>query len=85
MKWVKAAIVGATGSLVMVLIMYMGIHVMDVAPFNMPPSAAFLETVGLNVGPMPLLVHFGYGMAWSLWLVVYAQSNVDLTDPCTGR
>lgn len=78
MKWLKAAIVGALGSLVMFLIMYVGIHVTGFAPFNMPPSAAFLESVGLNIGPLPLLVHFGYGMSWSLWLVIYAQSNINL-------
>lgn len=78
MKWVKAATVGALGSLVMFAIMYVGIHVTGIAPFNMPPSAAFLESLDLNVGPLPLLVHFGYGASWSLWLVVYTKSNVDL-------
>lgn len=34
------------------------------------PLRGFLETIGLNVGPLPLLVHFGYGATWSLVLVV---------------
>lgn len=78
MKWLKAAVVGALGSLVMFLIMMMGIHVTGIAPFNIPPSAAFLETLGLNVGPLPLLAHFGYGATWSLVLVALYGADTDL-------
>jgi hypothetical protein len=78
MKWIKSAAVGALGSLVMFLLMMFGIHGAGIAPFNLPPSAAFLEKLGLNVGPLPLLVHFGYGATWSLLLVgLYgADTNV---------
>ena len=69
MTWVKSAVVGALGSLVMFLLMMLGIHGTGIAPFNLPPSAAFLEQIGLNAGPLPLLVHFGYGATWSLLLV----------------
>jgi len=69
MKWLKSAVVGALGSLVMFLLMMFGIHGAGIAPFNLPPSAAFLETLGLNMGPLPLLAHFGYGATWSLVLV----------------
>jgi len=76
MKWIKAAAVGALGSLVMFLLMMFGIHGAGIAPFNLPPSAAFLEKLGLNVGPLPLLVHFGYGATWSLVLVgLYGAST----------
>jgi hypothetical protein len=78
MKWFKSAVVGALGSLVMFLLMMFGIHGAGVAPFNIPPSAAFLEMLGLNTGPLPLLVHFGYGATWSLLLVALsgAETNV---------
>lgn len=69
MKWLKAALIGALGSLVMFVVLFLGIHVTGMAPFNVPPSAAFLETLGLNVGPLPLVVHFGYGATWSIVLV----------------
>lgn len=78
MKWLKVAIVGALGSLVMFLLMMVGIHVTEIAPFNLPPSAAFLETLGLNVGPLPLLAHFGYGATWSLVLVALYGADTDL-------
>ncbi|MEF8816691.1 MAG: hypothetical protein V5A20_01135 [Salinibacter sp.] len=69
MKWLKSILVGVLGSLVMFLLMVLGIHGTGIAPFNLPPSAAFLEQLGLNTGPLPLLAHFGYGATWSLVLV----------------
>jgi hypothetical protein len=78
MKWLKAALVGALGSLVMFAIMMMGIHGTGIAPFNLPPSAAFLEQIGLNVGPLPLLAHFGYGATWSVVLVAVAGTDTDV-------
>lgn len=78
MKWLKAALVGALGSLVMFGLIMFGIHGAGVAPFNLPPSAAFLETIGLNVGPLPLLVHFGYGATGSLLLVALYDQTTSL-------
>ena len=77
MKWIKAAVVGAFGSLVMFGIMMVGIHVTGIAPFNIPPSAAFLEKLGINVGPLPLLVHFGYGAFWSMALVFLFRERTN--------
>ncbi len=78
MKWFKSAVVGALGSLVMFSLMAVGIHGTGIAPFNIPPSAALLQQLGLNVGPLPLIVHFGYGATWSLVLVAWfgADTNV---------
>lgn len=73
MPWAKAAVNGALGSLVMVLIMQMalsGVLPLD-APFNVPPSSAVLHGLGLDVTGLALLLHFGYGAVWSvvlLWL-----------------
>lgn len=78
MKWMKAATVGALGSLVMFAVIMIGIHGAGIAPFNLPPSAAFLEMLGLNVGPLPLLVHFGYGATWSLVLVALYGRDVSV-------
>ncbi len=71
MKWIKAAVVGALGSLLMFLLIMFGIHGAGIAPFNLPPSAAFLEKIGLNIGPLPALAHFGYGATWSVVLVAF--------------
>ena len=78
MKWLKSALVGALGSLVMFALMMAGIHGTGIAPFNIPPSAAFLEQLGLNVGPLPLLAHFGYGATWSLVLVSWFGPDTNV-------
>ena len=76
----KATVSGLTASLAMFIVMFIGIHVTGIAPFNVPPSAAFLETLGLNVGPVPLLVHFGYGAFWSVVLVGIVGSSANLKN-----
>lgn len=78
MKWIKSAAIGALGSLVMFLLMMFAIHGAGIAPFNLPPSAAFLEQLGLNVGPLPLLVHFGYGATWSMLLVALYGTDTNV-------
>jgi hypothetical protein len=79
MKWIKAAVVGALGSLVMFALIMFGIHGAGIAPFNLPPSAAFLEMLGINVGPLPLLAHFGYGATWSVVLVAVSGRETTIS------
>ncbi|MDZ7690153.1 MAG: hypothetical protein U5K69_03180 [Balneolaceae bacterium] len=76
--WTKAGIVGLVGSLIMFLFMMLGIHGTGIAPFNIPPSAAFLTKLGLAAGPLPLIVHFGYGAFWSILLVYLFKNKTDL-------
>lgn len=76
-KWVKAAVVGALGSLVMFAIM-MPLIKSGVAPFNLPPSAAALKALGLPTQPLALLAHFGYGMFWSVVLVALFREQTNL-------
>jgi hypothetical protein len=78
MQWIKAGAVGALGSLLMFILMMLAIHGAGIAPFNMPPSAAFLETLGMNVGPLPLLAHFGYGIFWSIVFVAAFKSKMNI-------
>jgi len=78
MKWTKAAIVGLIGSLVMFLLMMLGIYGTGIAPFNVPPSAAFVIKLGLPAKPLALIVHFGYGAFWSLLLVYWYEERTDI-------
>lgn len=78
MKWIQAALIGALGSLLMFILMMTSIHGLQAAPFNQPPSAAFLDMLGMKIGPLPLLVHFGYGIFWSLALVGVFQERTTL-------
>jgi hypothetical protein len=76
MSWIKAAIVGIGAALVMFFLMMIGIR-SGLAPFNVTPSAAMLTKLGINVGPLPLLVHLGYGAFWSIALVYWFQEHTD--------
>lgn len=77
MKWLKAAGVGALGSLAMLPLILGGIG-SGIAPFNVPPSAAFLTLLGLNIGPLPLLAHFGYGAFWGIVFVILFGREVSV-------
>lgn len=72
MKWIKAAVVGIVAALVMFIFIFGAIQ-SGMAPFNIPPSAAMLTKLAMNVGPLALLVHFGYGAFWSIVLVYWFQ------------
>jgi len=76
-KWKTSATVEILGSLVVFALLLFGIHGTGMAPFNLPPSAAFLEKFGLNVGPLPLPAHFGY-RAWSMVLVALFGRHTSL-------
>lgn len=77
MKWIKSAFIGMLGSLVMFIVMMLGIN-SGFSPFNLPPSAAFLQSIGLNMGPLPLIVHLGYGAFWSIILLVVYERQVSI-------
>jgi hypothetical protein len=70
MQYLKAGTVGLIGSLVIFIVMMVGINVTGIAPFNMPPSAAFLTALGLPAKPMAIILHFGYGFIWAV--IAYA-------------
>jgi hypothetical protein len=74
-KTIKALIAGALGALLMVVLMKVAIA-RGVAPFEIPPSAAFLKTLGVSPQPWALLLHFGYGMFWSAVLVALRPGGV---------
>jgi len=73
MPWLKAGTAGFLAALIMFGIMFVGINVLEVAPFEMPPSATFLVGVlGIGSGlakPLGLILHFSYGIFWSIVLL----------------
>jgi hypothetical protein len=83
MNWLKTAIVGAIASLVMFLLIQVGLssELAVVAalhePFNVPPSAAFLISLGFDPQPLAAFLHFGYGIFWSLVLVAIYRSKTN--------
>ena len=79
MNWMKAGAIGALGSFVMFIIIFAAIQA-DIAPFNMPPSAAFLTKIGLGgaAKPLGLIGHFGYGIAFSIGLVALFRERTNI-------
>lgn len=78
MRWIKTACAGFTASLMMFIFLFAGIHVTDLAPFNVTPSSAFLYNLGIDGGPLPLLLHFIYGTFWSLVLMYVLEDEVTV-------
>lgn len=48
------------------------------APFNVPPSAAFLISFGLPAKPLALIGHFLYGAFWSIVLVALFKKGTTI-------
>lgn len=72
------ALAGFLASLVMFLFIYLGITITGVAPFNIPPSAAFLYNLGIESDGYALLLHFSYGILWSYVLVYTFEEDVTI-------
>lgn len=73
MPWMKASTAGFIAALLMFALMYVGINVTGIAPFQIPPSAAlYVQVLGLNVSTAKifgLITHFLYGIFWSIVLL----------------
>jgi hypothetical protein len=72
----KAMFVGCEASLVMLVLVLQAIQ-HGWAPFNLPPSAAFLARLGRDQVPYPLVLHFGYGAFWSVFLVLLFRERTS--------
>jgi len=69
---------GLVSSLALFLIMLVTVEVLGVAPFNLAPSAAFLEALGWNDTGLAPLSHSVYGIIWALILVAMFGSGVTV-------
>ncbi|MFB6258506.1 MAG: hypothetical protein ABEH38_07415 [Flavobacteriales bacterium] len=73
----KAGTVGLLGSLVMFIPMKIGLKT-GIAPFEIPPSAAFLKSLNLPAMPLALIGHFLYGAFWSIVFVALFKGSAGL-------
>lgn len=78
-NYLKAAVVGLAGSLAMFVLIQLAISA-GIAPFNVPPSAAFLINLGLPAKPLALIIHFLYGAFLSVVLVAVVKENVGIAN-----
>jgi len=69
---------GFLASLAMFLFIYLGIYVTELAPFNIPPSSAFLYNLGFEGKGYALLLHFSYGILWSYVFVYTFEEDVSV-------
>ena len=74
----KALVVGLIGSLIMFILMQLALS-SGVAPFNVPPSAAMVKTLGFSAKPLALIVHFLFGAFWSLIFVLIFNKTISTT------
>lgn len=72
------ALTGFLASLVMFLFIYLGINVTGMAPFNVPPSYAFLYNLGVEQSGYALLLHFCYGIFWAYVLVYTFEDDISV-------
>jgi hypothetical protein len=74
---IKAGVVGLIASLVMFVLMQIGLQT-GMAPFQVPPSAAFLIKFGIPHMPLALIGHFLYGAFWSIILVALYKEGTSI-------
>ncbi|MGB3671641.1 MAG: hypothetical protein WA984_16130 [Phormidesmis sp.] len=79
MKWLTATAAGLAAGLVMFIVLAVGTHT-GMAPFNTPPSGAFLTAIGLDSEPLALLFHFGYAAAGSILLVLLFDARTGVSQ-----
>jgi len=73
------ALAGFFASLAMFLFIYLGIEITAMAPFTVPPSAAFLYNLGIEGKAYALLLHFSYGVFWSYVFVYTFEEDASIT------
>lgn len=78
MKWLKAIIAGLLAGLVMFIILAIGTNT-GIAPFNIPPSAAFLASRGISPETLAPILHFAYAALGSVILVVIFDRVTNIT------
>lgn len=72
------ALTGLLASMVMFVFIYVGINATGLAPFNVPPSNAFLYNLGVEESGFALLLHFCYGTFWAYVLVYTFDDDLSI-------
>lgn len=79
-SYLKAAGAGLLAGIIMFIPMMILVEGLGVAPFNIPPSAAFASVMGINFAPfVPPALHFGYGILWALIFLAVFEAEANIT------
>jgi len=80
-EFVKAGVAGLIGGIIMFIPMIYLVNVAGVAPFNMPPSAAFATALGINfAAPVAPVLHFLYAILGGLVYLVVFRDSLTVTN-----
>ncbi|MEX0890435.1 MAG: hypothetical protein WDZ33_02755 [Balneolaceae bacterium] len=74
----RILVAGFLASLAMFVIVFTGIQITGLAPFNIPPSAAFLYNLGIQDSLYPVILHFCYGILWAYVFVHAYEEDVSV-------
>jgi len=77
----KAGAAGLISGIVMFIPMIYLVFGAQVAPFNMPPSAAFAEALGINFAPpVAPILHFAYAILGGIVYLLLFRNDLTLTN-----
>jgi hypothetical protein len=75
--YIKAIIIGVGASLAVTVLVSTGIA-LGKAPFNIPPVAAFLKSIGIPAKPFGLILHLIYGSIACVGLIYIFKDKTQL-------
>lgn len=73
---IMIALAGFSAGLAMEIVIFLAIHILNLAPINVHPAEAFLYNLGIESSTYALLLHFSYAILWSFVLVYAFEDDV---------
>lgn len=78
MKWIKVIVIGILATFSMDIAMNAAMIVLNVAPTNIHPAAAFLYNLGIEHSLLATLLHYSYGTLWAIVFVYTFENEVSV-------
>lgn len=78
MKWIKVIIIGILATFSMDIAMNAAMIMLNVAPTNIHPAAAFLYNLGIEYSLLATLLHYSYGTLWAIVFVYTFENEVSV-------
>lgn len=78
MKWVKTILIGILATFAMDVSMKILMNTLGLMPTNIHPAAAFLYNLGIQSNYFSLILHYCYGILWTLVFVYAFEFNFSV-------
>lgn len=78
MKWIKVIVIGMVATFSMDVVMNGAMVVLNMAPTNVHPAAAFLYNLGVEQPLFSKALHFSYGTLWAIVFVYAFDEEVSV-------